>query len=683
MSQAQATIQMAPVMFDTIRMGGGMDQITPTLNLKPGVVRNGLNFECDPFGGYTRIAGYERFDGRALPSSKAYSTVYVSSFVNIPAVGNTITGQTSGATAYVAAVGSNYIVTTSVSGTFTIGEVITVGATTIGTSIVSTGGITSCQQAVYTAAVADVQRALITAVPGSGQVRGVFVYDNVVYAFRDNAGGTAVDLYKSTASGWSQVPFFYEVSFTAGTTAPADGATVTQGGVTATLKRAVKQSGAWTGSAAGRLIVTAPSGGNFGAGAATISGGTTITLSGVQTAIILATGGRFATDTHNFFGGATTTRIYGADGANRMFEFDGTTLVPIATGSSPDTPKHVRVHRNHLFYSVGASLLFSAPGDPYNHTAGAGAGEIGTGGTITNIITLPGNETTPALGITDRDKTSVLYGTALANFSLVALPAGTGGADYTAQNMAQTYLVDDSGVVSLQATAQYGNFDQSTLTYGVRDFIKSKRTRVIGAMLNKEKSQYRVFYHDGFGLFLAIVNGKFIGCLPVYFPNAATCTASGKLSTGEEVSYFGASNGMVYRMDSGTSFDGASIDAYITLAYNSTKSPRVHKRYRKAAVDISADSYVQFQFGYSLGYGNIEIAQPLAAAYENTATPVYWDNFTWDNFTWDGGQASPLECSMEGTSENMAITIRSGTAYCAPYTVNSAIIHYSPRRAMR
>ncbi len=48
-------------------------------------------------------------------------------------------------------------------------------------------------------------RASITAVPGSGGILGIAVYNNTVYAFRDNAGGTQCDLYESTAAGWSQV----------------------------------------------------------------------------------------------------------------------------------------------------------------------------------------------------------------------------------------------------------------------------------------------------------------------------------------------------------------------------------------------------------------------------------------------------------------------------------------------
>ena len=58
-----------PVQYDLIRLSGGLDQVTPTLSLQPGVARRAANFECSINGGYTRIAGYERFDGRPSPSA--------------------------------------------------------------------------------------------------------------------------------------------------------------------------------------------------------------------------------------------------------------------------------------------------------------------------------------------------------------------------------------------------------------------------------------------------------------------------------------------------------------------------------------------------------------------------------------------------------------------------------------
>mgnify|MGYP000966022289 CR=1 FL=1 len=55
---------MPRVQYDLIRLRGGLDQVTPTLSLPPGFVRRSTNFEASITGGYTRIAGYERFDGR-------------------------------------------------------------------------------------------------------------------------------------------------------------------------------------------------------------------------------------------------------------------------------------------------------------------------------------------------------------------------------------------------------------------------------------------------------------------------------------------------------------------------------------------------------------------------------------------------------------------------------------------
>ena len=44
------------------------------------------------------------------------------------------------------------------------------------------------------------------------------MFNDVVYAFRDNVGATAGDMYKSTASGWSQVTFGNEFTFSTGRT---------------------------------------------------------------------------------------------------------------------------------------------------------------------------------------------------------------------------------------------------------------------------------------------------------------------------------------------------------------------------------------------------------------------------------------------------------------------------------
>lgn len=51
----------------------------------------------------------------------------------------------------------------------------------------------------------DAQRALIQPVPGSGPVRGVFIFREAVYAFRDTENGINKKLWKATSLGWVEV----------------------------------------------------------------------------------------------------------------------------------------------------------------------------------------------------------------------------------------------------------------------------------------------------------------------------------------------------------------------------------------------------------------------------------------------------------------------------------------------
>ena len=144
----------------------------------------------------------------------------------------------------------------------------------VSTSVAITDGASSLLLAAqYKNLAADSYRTDIGAIPGSGIVRGLVMINDIWYGFRDNAGGTAGAIYKSTNIGWTLIPLLNEVKFTGGGTAtPADGAVLTQGAVTATVRRVVLRSGAWSGTAAGNFVIDAPSGGNFAAGAATRHG---------------------------------------------------------------------------------------------------------------------------------------------------------------------------------------------------------------------------------------------------------------------------------------------------------------------------------------------------------------------------------------------------------------------------
>jgi hypothetical protein len=674
------------VNYELIRLGGGLDQVTPTLSLPPGVARRAANFECSITGGYTRIAGYERFDGRPSPSSANYN-ILVCTFTATVTVGETVTGATSGATGRVIVVNTGSLVITRETGTFVAGDVLNNGSGFVGTVTavqgVSADGLIDAQ---YQNLAADNYRADITAVPGSGSVLGVGYYNGTLYAWRNNAGGTAAVMHKSTSTGWAAVTLGKTMSFSNGVLLIPDGVTLTgqSSGATGVVARTVLEDGTYASSNAEGQLILSSSTGTFTVGENLRIGATTYAqAASVATQITLAVGGRYETTVANFGGGTANYKLYGVSGTNKAFEFDGTTYVPIRTGMAVDTPSHLCFHKQHLFLSFGASVQFSALGFPYQWTPLLGAGEIAMNAEVTNLLVLPGDQSSGALGVYTRSDTSVLYGTSSANFSLSTFNSGTGAFPYTAQNMDQAYVLDDRGIMSLGTSLNFGNFVPAALTMNIPKFIEQHRGLSVGSTVNRDKGQYRVFFSDGSALYMTILNGRVLGSMPMQFQHNINCAIDSEAPTGGTVQFFGSTNGYVYQMDLGTSFDGEQIPANMNLVYNSIKSPRILKRYRKAAVELSGDSYAEIQFGYDLGYRSTAITQPEDASYQNDLRSSYWDEMVWDNFVWDGSDISPSEIEVTGTAENVAIRISSNSDLLQSFTVNNIIVHYTLRRGLR
>lgn len=684
----QGSMPEVPVKFDSFALKGGLDLHTPQLSLKPGVARDSKNYECSINGGYTRIKGYERFDGRPSPTDAVYGTIAVSAVAGI-VVGDTVNGATSGATGVVAAIditsvpGVKIVAYTKSTGTFAVAENLRKVVTVIG--VINTVGVAISDQVViatYQLAAANIYRADIGVVPGSGTVLGGFSFGANKYAFRNNAGGTAAVLFKSSAAGWVAVPMPYEVAFTVGSgTAPAEGATITKGGVSAVVRRVMIQSGTFASNTAqGKFIIDLPTGGSFSAGAFTA--GVTATCSGAQVQVSFLPSGRFETHTANAGNGV---RVYGCDGVNRGWEFDGTYLCPITTGNTIDAPLHLRVHKKYLWFSFISSAQYSGVGAPYTWTIISGAGEIALDEAITGFLIMPGNETTAAMAILSVNGVSILYGNSSAEWRLTPLNAGVGSKAYSQQALSRAFIYDNLGIVSIDAVQSYGNFTANTLTVNLRSFVQARRTLITDSLINREKSQYRVYFSDGYALYCTVVNGKYIGSMPIFFTNPVAVAWAGDPNNGGEISYFGSTNGMVYRMDVGTSFDGGPMDWYCDLAFASQGNSRVLKRYRRAVVEVQGEGYAAFNVGYTLSYGNVLVNQglPQDNAVTVSVTPVYWDSFTWDNFIWDGRSIAPVQIQLTGTSENIALRFEGSSALWPSHTLNSLTLHYTPRRVLR
>lgn len=672
------------------QLAGGLDLVTAATLIKPGYVMDSCNYEIDSInGGYRRINGFERFDGRTSPSTATYSVIDIT-LTGTLAVGNTITGNTSAATGKILQINAGELIIGRVTGTFVSGENLMVSAVkqAESTSAAIVAGASSvATHMAYKSLAADDLRADIQAVPGSGQIRGLVYYKSVLYAFRNNAGGTAVDIYKHTGSGWANVPLLYEVQFTGGGGAtPTEGATLTQGGVTATFRRAAKQSGAWTGAAAGRLLISAPSGGNFAAGAATI-GATTLTLSGAQTAVTLPAGGNYEFVQYNFTGSTDTQRVYGVNGSGLAFEFDGTYLVPIRTGMTTDTPSHIAAHRNYLFLSFRGSLQMSGIGDPYAWSPVLGASEIAMGDTITALLPFPGDATTSAMSVFSSESTRTLYGSSSADFKLATASPTTGAKSGTAQWLGAAYCLSDRGVQQVSQSLAFGDFQFNAVSGLIQPLINDIQGTVTTSCVLKEKNQYRLFFSDGIALCMGIGQGKYgpisTGFMKLDYGIPVRCVATGMNSFGREVCYFGSDDGYVYQDSVGTSFDGSAIESWLRLPYNHLKTPRYLKTFRKAVLDIVVDEYATLSTSYDLAGGSPVYAQSSADSKATVGAGGYWDQFTWDDFTWDAPIVTSFDVPLGGTEKNISLLVYGNSAIDSPHTIQGATFQFTIRRLAR
>lgn len=679
---------------DIVPLQGGVDQVTTPILVQPGKLLSSSNYEPDIFGGYARMKGIERFDGRQSPTDATY-TVLLGTVTGTILVGDTVTGATSGATGKVIFIDvsgtPDKVVITRVTGAFVV-ESIKVGVPVVGniTSATLLGAESTAEHSEYKALVATEYRPDIQNVPGEGSVLGVWEYNDDLYAFRNNVGSTECRMYKATASGWSQILFGKELQFDGAVGEITEGQTVTglSSGATGVVRRALLRTGTWTASGVGTLFFDSITGTFTDNESVQVTGVTKVIAKGVSTTVTLAPNGKFDFDNYNFFASADKLRMYFADGKNYVHEFDGTRIVPIRTGLTVDTPAFVKGHRNHLFVGVASSLQYSGIGSPYSWTALTGAAELGLGDTVTSIKPQRGDATTGSFLATTENKTYILYGTSSADFKLVLYSDNTGAYKYTTQNIAQAYFLDSKGITQLMASQSFGDFQAGIISQAVQPTMDSKRTLATASCTVRSKNQYRLFFSDGTGMIMQVLptdSGNIVagGLMPFDYSIKKTYVNSAVSyvdDSGQERIFAGAADGYVYELDKGTSMDGADIDAHILMTFNYMKSPYIRKRYRRAVIQFRAAGTIDVQIGYDLAYGRVEHAIGNST---NVTGGGFWDSFTWDTFTWDAAYLQEFNIDTPGVGENVSIIVKGSSNKNDAFTIHTVIVNYSIGRMQR
>lgn len=582
--------------------GGLVTNISPLQQgvQSPGSARRLVNFEPSIEGGYRRIEGYNKFDTATVPlygtpvvqgNTSTGTTLYVADLPAAPAVGDTLT-------------------IAGVTGTYTID--------TAGVSY-STTNKTATLTVTPALASTPADRAAITFTNKSSLIEGLIYFKQRALVYRNGV------LWRSEGSGWSKVstpnygPVLVNGAGQTGTSLVVDGLTDTpQQGDTFTI------SGV-------NLVYTVASAVTVTSGAATVTITPALASSPADNAAITfrtanrSDGGKHRFTRHDF---ATENTIIGVDGVNKPFKYDGSNFAPITT--APDEvigATHVAEFKQHIFFAKGNRLAFTAPFSDTDFSAATGAGIIKLPHEVTGLIVFR-----EQLIVFNRSKIYRITGNTIADFVLqpISLDIGCTKEDSIQEIGGDIMFVATDGIRMLSATDRIGDFGLAVASRPIQSEVVSllSGNTSFSSVTVREKNQYRLF---GYADATKVENSR--GVLGTQF---ADQTAQGmawaellgikayvadSIYSGadeEEVILFANADGYVYRMESGNSFDGASITAEFFTPYFSVNDPRLRKTMYKMHTYVDPKGSVSGSASLRFDFDQKGVIQPNPVTLSNT-----------------------------------------------------------------
>lgn len=528
------------------------------------------------------------------------------------------------------------------------------------------------------------------AVPGEGQIRGVFVLGGTLYAIRDQA--SAGGLYKESAAGWTAVSLGTQLLFDAGSTEIVAGNTITGGtsGATATVDRVMVASGLWASSNATGLLVVSSVSGTFQDGEdLEVSAAKVAEANGTTSDIELPKGGRYDFIVRNFFGDTGSVAVYGANGVGSAFEFDGTTFAPIVTSTS-DYPTHVGEINNHLVlgYSQGY-IHVSVAANPRSFSVGLDAAEIAVGDEVVDMGTAVGG----TLIIGCRNTTHLMSGLDTTDFRIEKMEEfGTRGRTLGSV-YSRNYVLTDQGVQEIVPVQEFGDFTSSAVSQLIdtdvrRDLNDMSDTDDVVAASFKKNSQYRVFFGRR-GYYFTHNGPNLVGVMPVLYADPVHCMVTAAGSDGREVAYFGSDDGEVFKMDTGGSFDGDQIRSEIQLPFSMDNAGQHRKRFKRFifGMDVVGDQpdlYIRAIFTPT-DYAQFGANSSLIDMNEAGRYGTDWDVPEWDTVEWgEDGIEGTASARVGGVGQRCMVTLfNDGAKTNSIYTLSSVVILWEPRRLRR
>lgn len=312
-----------------------------------------------------------------------------------------------------------------------------------------------------------------------------------------------------------------------------------------------------------------------------------------------------------------TRKIIGLDGSNYPYSWDGTNFVNINGTTDINGATHAVQFKDHVFYASGNLITYSEPFDETAFTAANGSGSFRVPSDVTGLIVFR-----ERLFVFTEREIRVVDGSSDADWQITSVSNDIGCVQPdTVQEVAGdiAFMAPD-GIRLLGATDRVGDFSNQLASRNIQSKLNSfeQDYSFFSACTVRGKSQYRVF---GFlsgrppSLSQGYVGTQFESQNPNSFSWAElngfkVYSIDSKIYQDDEYIVFCSDTGFVYRMESGSSFDGVDIEAEYWTPYLSLTDPIYRKTIYKVHMYFDPEGDIEGTLGLNFDFNVDNKIQP-------------------------------------------------------------------------
>jgi len=395
---------------------------------------------------------------------------------------------------------------------------------------------------------------------------------------------------------------------------------------------------------------------------------------------------RFKFSNYNFYATEGTFNMYWVDSVNQAREYNIATDTVSTIDNfgmsdiGDDAPTDIAAHNFHLFLGYrGGSLQHSQLGEPFVWDGVLGASEIGCGNTITNLV--PGVQSSLLVYLTEGIR--ILHGNTIDDFVLEVFSETSGAFVDTAKRLLGTaFFVDDRGLSTMEAVQDFGDYAANSISQRFKQTLLSTGHRITQCTVSRDLNQYRIFFDDRQGIIVSFEGREFQGATFMEYPVVVNVAGQGEDEEKRDYIIFasGEDSGFVYRMDSGTSFDGTAITCRLSTAFYHYGSPRNYKAFKRATIEIAGQSGQEFDVKVDFDYNELGAARTIwysAAVYTTEGGAVYSEGL-WGIMQYGTGivATNRVPVYLQGVGTNMSYKIISNETYRPQHVIQNIITDY-------